>query len=55
MADRVEIGLVTATDHAAIVLVGLPVSVLVRRFALRRPQANMDLVRRAGEVEVTVE
>ena len=44
-ASNFEIGLITAANYAAIVLIGLPAGVLVRRFALRGLQVSMDGIR----------
>jgi MFS family permease len=44
-ASNVEVGLVTAASYSAIVLIGLPAGVIVRRFALRRLQVTMDVFR----------
>lgn len=44
--------LITAAGYAAIVLIGLPAGVLVQRFALRRLQVTLDLVRAAAVLTV---
>lgn len=44
-ASNFEVGVITAANYAAIVLIGLPAGVLVGRFALRRLQVTMDGVR----------
>ncbi|MFI1996446.1 MFS transporter [Actinoplanes sp. NPDC020271] len=44
-ASNFEVGLITAANYAAIVLVGLPAGVLVQRFPLRVTQISMDVFR----------
>ncbi|MFG1838769.1 MFS transporter [Micromonospora sp. NPDC049175] len=44
-ASNFEVGLITAANYAAIVLIGLPAGVLVHRFPLRRTQVSMDVLR----------
>jgi MFS family permease len=53
-ASNFEVGLLTAAEYAAIVLVGLPAGVIARRFALRRMQVTMDGLRALAILTVPV-
>ncbi|MGC5329168.1 MFS transporter [Micromonospora sp. DT62] len=53
-ASNFEVGLLTAANYAAIILVGLPAGVIVQRLDLRRVQITTDLARALALVTIPV-
>lgn len=53
-ATNFQVGLITAANYAAVVLIGLPAGVIVQRFALRETQVVLDLLRAVAVLTIPV-